>query len=259
MVGWDAPNQNLIRQAMLHAIDRQAIVEALFAGKDQVLDFPLAQVRPAFKAADAAVKKYPYDVRRAEQLLDQAGWRRGSDNIRVSAAGQRLSMPFRTTAGRKDMEQMQSAIADNLKAVGIETKIENFPDRVMNDEEHRNHWMGLSLDQHNIQVEDWPSRFHSKSLPTADNKWLGQDQSGWKNPRKDQIIDALDSTLDENERNNLVVEWMKLFADELPMLPIKFNAEVTSWRNSIKNVPVRLETGGENFRTWNVHLWEKTD
>jgi peptide/nickel transport system substrate-binding protein len=257
--GWDAPNQNLIRQAMLHAIDRQAIVEALFAGKEQALDFPLSPVRPAYKDAQSAVRVYAYDPSRAQQLLDQAGWRRGGDGVRVNDAGERFSVPFRTTAGRKDQEQVQAAIADNLKAVGIETKIENFPDRVMNDEDHRNHWPGLSLDQHSILVEDWLPRFGSRSLPTAANHWLGQNQSGWTNPRKDEIIDGLDSTLDENERNAMIVEWLTLFTQDLPFLPIKYNAEPTSYRSNIKNVPVRVETGGDNYRTWNVHLWDKTD
>jgi peptide/nickel transport system substrate-binding protein len=255
--GWEAKNQNLVRQAMLHAIDRQAIVEALFAGKEQALDFPLSPVRPAYKDALAAAKVYAYDPSRAEQLLDQAGWRRGADGIRVNDAGERFSVPFRTIAGRKDQEQVQAAIADNLKAVGIETKIENFPDRVFNDEDHRNHWPGLSLDQHSILVEDWLPRFGTKSLPTAANHWLGQNQSGWTNPRKDEIIGALDSTLDENQRNALIVEWISLFTQELPLLPIKYNSEPTSYRNIIKNVPVRVETGGDNYRTWNVHLWEK--
>ena len=259
MFGWEAPNQNSIRQAMLHAIDRQAIAEALFAGKEQPLDFPLSPVRPAYKAAQATVKAYPYDPTRAEQLLDQAGWRKGPDGVRVNDRGERFSVAFRTTAGRKDQEQVQAAIAANLKAVGIETRIENFPDRVFNDEDHRNHWPGLSLDQHSILVEDWQPRFHTKSLPTAENHWLGQNQSGWKNPRKDQIIEALDSTLDENDRNNLIVEWLALFGQELPLLPIKYNSEATSYRSTIKNVPVRVETGGDNYRTWNVHLWEKAD
>jgi peptide/nickel transport system substrate-binding protein len=255
--GWEAPNQNIIRQAMLHAIDRQAIVEALFASKEQTLDFPLSPVRPAFKDAQATVKSYPYDPNRAGQLLDQAGWRRGSDGIRVNDKGERFSVPFRTQAGRKDQEQVQAAIADNLKAVGMETSIENFPDRVFNDEDHRNHWPGLSLDQHSILVEDWLPRFGTKSIPTAANHWLGQNQAQWSNPRKDEIIDLLDSTLDESQRNQLQVEWLSLFAQELPLLPIKYNAEPTSYRNNIRNVPVRVETGGDNYRTWNVHLWDR--
>ena len=54
-----------------------------------------------------------------------------------------------------------------------------------------------------------------------------------------------------------MVEYLKLFTEDLPHLPLKFNAEVTSYRNNVRGVGIRIESGGENVRTWNAHLWEK--
>lgn len=42
-------------------------------------------------------------------------------------------------------------------------------------------------------------------------------------------------------------------------MPIKYNAEVTSYRANVKSVPIRIESGGENARIWNAHLWEKNE
>src|SRR5581483_4014264 len=77
--GWDAPNQNLVRQAMLYALDRQEIVDTLSHGKEEVIDFPLGRARPQYAAADAVVKKYPFDQRQAQRLLTEAGWTKGPD------------------------------------------------------------------------------------------------------------------------------------------------------------------------------------
>jgi hypothetical protein len=55
-----------------------------------------------------------------------------------------------------------------------------------------------------------------------------------------------------------MVEYLKLFADELPHLPLYLKTQVNSIRAGVKNLGVRNESGGENARTMNIHLWEKS-
>jgi peptide/nickel transport system substrate-binding protein len=203
-------------------------------------------------------RKYPYDPARAEQLLAEAGWKKGSDGVLVNQSGARFSVELRGTAGPKDQEQTIAAIASYLKAVGIETKLNLLPDRVDNDDEHRNRWPGLYLGQHSILVEDWNRRFGDRTIPSEQNKFTLDNVSQWVNPQKQQVLDALDDTLDPQRRDELQVQFLKLFTEELPHLPLKYASEVTAYRSTVKGVPVRYESGGENYRTWNVHLWEKT-
>ena len=254
--GWEAPNQNLVRQALGHAINRAEIAETIGQGKEPALDFPLSPGRPQYRAADAAVRKYPFDPRRAEQLLGQAGWRKGSDGVLANDRGERFSVEFRTST-RADQQQLQVSIADYLKQVGVESQLVNMPDRQASSVEFRNRWPGLYLASHNIQVEDWKDRYHSMFLPTETNNWLGNNVAGWRNPAKDRLLDELFDELQPQRQSQLTVEFLKLFTEELPHLPLKFNTEVTSFRSNIKNVGVRIESGGENARTWNIHLWEK--
>ena len=254
--GWDAPNQNVVRQAIYHAIDRKEIAETLSQGREPTLDFPLSPVRPQFRTADGAVKKYPFDPRRVEQLLGEAGWRKGSDGVMVNDRGERFSVEFRSTT-RADQEQLQAAIAGYLKQLGIETQINNLTDRQNSSVEFRNRWPGLYIASHNIQVEDWRDRFHTVNIPSDANNWVGNNVSQWRNPAKDRLVDQLFDELQPPRQQSLMVEYLKLFTEELPHLPMKYNAEVTSFRSNVQNVPVRVESGGENARTWNVHLWDK--
>jgi peptide/nickel transport system substrate-binding protein len=255
--GWEAPNQNLVRQALYHAMNRVEIAETIGRGKEPAMDFPLSPGRPQYRTADASVKKYPFDARRAEQLLTQAGWRRGADGVLVNDRGERFSIEFRA-ATRTDHQQLQASIADYFKQVGIDSQLINMPDRQANSIEFRNRWPGLALASHNIQVEDWKDRFHSVNIPTEANNWLGNNVAAWRNPTKDQLLDQLFDELQQQRQDQIMVEYLKLFADELPHLPLKFNTEVTSFRAGVKNVGVRNESGGENARTWNIHLWEKS-
>jgi peptide/nickel transport system substrate-binding protein len=254
--GWDAPNQNLVRQALYHAMNRAEIAETIGRGKEPSMDFPLSPGRPQYRTADSAVKKYPFDARRAEQLLAQAGWRKGADGILINDRGERFSVEFRA-ATRTDHQQLQASIGDYFKQVGVDTQLINMSDRQANTIEFRNRWPGLALASHNIQVEDWKDRFHSANIPTEANNWLGNNVAAWRNPTKDQLLDQLFDELQQPRQDQIMVEYLKLFADELPHLPLKFNTEVTSFRTGVKNVGVRNESGGENARTWNIHLWEK--
>jgi peptide/nickel transport system substrate-binding protein len=254
--GWDAPNQNLVRQAMYHAIDRKEVAETLSQGREPVLDFPLSPVRPQWRAVDGATRKYAFDPRRAEQLLGEAGWRKAPDGIMVNDRGDRFSVEFRSTT-RADQEQLQAAIAGYLKTVGIETQINNITERQASSVEFRNRWPGLHIASHNIQAEDWKDRFHTSSIPSEANNWVGNNVAQWRNPAKDRVVDQFFDELQPQRQEQLMVEYLKLFSEELPHLPLKYNAEVTSFRSIVKNVPVRVESGGENARTWNVHLWEK--
>ena len=256
--GWDAPNQNRIRQALLHAINRQEIVETIFHGKDEVAHIPMGRARPQYPAADAAARKYPYDARRAEQLLAEAGWRKGSDGILVSDTGERFSVQFRGS-GASDVEALMGAIAGHLRQAGVETQILNLPGRQAGSIDYRGRWPGLALGSHNTQVEDWDDRFHSRYIPTEANAWTPNNVSGWRNPTKDALIEGIYAELNPQRQSQLIVDYVRLFTEELPHLPIKYGTEATSYRSNVKNVPIRVETGGENARTWNIHLWDKAD
>jgi peptide/nickel transport system substrate-binding protein len=202
------------------------------------------------------VKKYPFDQRQAQQLLTEAGWNRAGDGILVNERGDRFSVELRSNS-RADVEALAAATAGFLRQVGVETQLRSLTTRQESLVENRNHWSGLAFGSHNIQVEDWHDRFHTKNTPIEANSWIALNVSGWRNPRKDALIEGIFDEIDATRQAQLIVEYCRLFTEELPHLPIKYATEVTSFRSNVKNVPIRIESGGENARTWNVHLWEK--
>ena len=252
--GWEAPNHNRIRQAMLHSINRQDLVDTLFHGKEQVIHFPLSPGRRQFQAADAVATKYAYDPRRAEQLFAEAGWRKGADGILVNERGERFSTQFRSSAGENEL---LAAVAAYLKEAGIETQQLVLSDTQDNSREYRNRWPGLYLGRFNLVVESWFDRFHLSRAPNEANDWRQFGVPLWPDPAKDRILEDLNNTIDPRQIDQLMVEFVRLYTRDLPHLPIKFNAEVTTYRNYVKNVPVRYESGGNGVRVWNIHLWEK--
>ena len=108
-------NDVRVRRALMHAIDRQRLVQAAIAGYATASASPIPPGLPM--SGDAVL---PLDAAAADRLLEAAGWRRGTEGIR-----QREGQPFRIellTVGSGDMAVEQLLQAD-LRARGIQLDI----------------------------------------------------------------------------------------------------------------------------------------
>ncbi|MBI3953254.1 MAG: hypothetical protein HY330_01950 [Chloroflexi bacterium] len=97
-----------VRQAVNYAIDRQAIVDRLLFGEAQTA---ASVVSPGMFGFHKDLKPYPYDPRKARQLLAEAGYANG------------FEVNFHNTVGQESTGQ---AIADYLKEVGIKVNIRMY-------------------------------------------------------------------------------------------------------------------------------------
>ncbi len=213
-----------VRRALLHAVDRQAISDRLFGGKQPVA---ISSVNPLdWTFTTDGVATYPFDPDRAGALLEEAGWTPGSDGIRTNAEGTRLSVSLMTTAGNRSRELVQQVLADYWKRVGVETVIRNEPARVFFGETvSKRRFPGLAMFAWLSAPENLPRTvLHSDSIPTADNNWGGQNYTGYQSAEMDRLIDAIEIELDRTERGQLWGELQRLYASDLPVLPLYFRA-----------------------------------
>ncbi len=246
-----------VRRALMHAIDRETMVQSIFRGEKLVSHFSLSRIRKSFKKAMAATTIYKYDPERAKQLLAEAGWKPGADGVRANEKGERLEFDFRCQAGRREHEQAQAVISDYWKKISVRTNIKNLPNRLLNSAENRNRWPGAYIGSHNVTVEEWAERFHTKNIPTAENKFAVENVSGWNDPRKDAILDDLNSIITPERSETLQLEFVKLFTEFLPVHPLYFGPEVLVAKRGLTGITPRQETGGQNSSTWNMHKWDK--
>jgi len=111
-----------VRQAISHAIDRQAIVSSIFLGHAAATYGP---VMTRWKWYNPAVEQYnQFNTSLAESLLDDAGWKMGSNGVRTKN-GQPLAF---TTYNLTDQTQNQVllAISQMLAKVGVQMNVESL-------------------------------------------------------------------------------------------------------------------------------------
>ncbi|MDR7518494.1 MAG: peptide ABC transporter substrate-binding protein [Armatimonadota bacterium] len=241
-----------VRWAIAHAIDRETIVRTLFQGKQPVAH---AWLPPRHPGSNPNVKKYAYDPARARALLAEAGFTMGPDGILRDPRGRRFEMTFMTTAGNAPREQTQQIIKEQLKAVGIEIRIDNRPASVFfgtivprRQFPHLAEWATL------YTPEVMPfTEFHSSQIPSAANNWEGSNRRGWRHAEVDRLAEQIGQELDEAKRVEMMRRLQDIFVEELPGLPMYFRLHLTTSVKALKNVkPTGL---GSFYINWNSHEW----
>ncbi|WP_239581727.1 ABC transporter substrate-binding protein [Gordonia rubripertincta] len=104
------------RLAMNLGVDRDALVDSVLLGKGEPASTPIAKVYGAAFDADA---QFAYDRSRAVSTLDAAGWRTGSDGVRVRN-GVRASFPLLYNAEDTLRRDLAVAFAASMKRIGVE-------------------------------------------------------------------------------------------------------------------------------------------
>src|SRR5262249_33513857 len=113
-------------QAIAMGIDKQAIAGKVLQGKVPVADTFVPTASWAFNPNST---KWSYDVQKARQTLEDAGWKVGG-GVREKG-GQRLSFECVTYAGDVLGGQVQQVIQAQLREIGVELRIQNSPPNVV--------------------------------------------------------------------------------------------------------------------------------
>lgn len=216
-----------VRQAMIHAVNREELTKALFEGRQKVALHDIAPVDAWFTDDPKIIKTYPYSRRTAGKLLDEAGWKMGKDGYRYKD-GKKLSLQFMTTAGNKTREMVQTMLQGQWKSVGIETNIKNEPARVFFSEStKKRNYGGLAMYAWISSPERSPrSIYHSSAIPSEKNSWSGQNQMGWVNPKVDKLVDQLESEFNAKKRKQIAYALLKEYTTDAPVLPLYYRSEI---------------------------------
>jgi peptide/nickel transport system substrate-binding protein len=242
-----------VRQALQFGINKQQIVDKVLFGKTSVAssEYPVGWAAPNLPPS-------PYDVEKAKQLLDQAGWTVGSDGIREKD-GKKLHLTIATTSGNKLREDVEQLIQAGWKAIGVDLEIKNATAAVLVGE-----WADNGLVQRgNFDIAYYgftpgldPSgtltpHFHSRFVPQESNEGEGDNGMRYRDAQVDQWLDEADKSFDEARRKELYGNVMRKVADDVPMIML-YN------RANIEAVNQRVQGPRSNpFRwlTWNINDW----
>jgi len=240
-----------VRQALTYAINREGIVQALFAGRQKVAH---SWLPPRHYGYNPNVRKYPYDPERAKKLLEEAGWTPGPKGVRGNAAGLEMRLVLMTTSGNKVREKIQQIIRADWRAVGVEVTIRNQPAKAYFGETVRyRKFPHLAMYAWLFNpATDGEAYWTKGNIPSKKNNWQGQNNPGFVNDEIDRIDRLIPTVIDKKERTRLFHKEQEIWTEELPALPLYFRVDVTATRPGFRNWK---PTGTDTPITWNAESW----
>lgn len=230
-----------VRQAIAYAIDKPALIAALWRGEAQVANTLLPRGHWA-AANDTELPQYPHDVRRAEALLDAAGLNPDKNGIRL-----RLTLKTSTDETTRLVAQ---AIQQELRAAGIELSVRSAEFGTFYSDVTRGafqmymlRWIGSNEDPAFLGYA-----FASSSFPPK-----GGNRGRYSNARVDSLLAQANAETDEAARRREYVEVQQILACDLPSIPLWYpNNELV---HSTRVAGVKLDPGGtfDFLRTAELH------
>lgn len=224
-----------VRQAFAYSLDRDAIVEALFGGIDvneasNALDPPIM----APYTNEDAFGDYTLDLDQVDSLMTGDGWEKNGDGI-WEKDGQPAAIEFITTAGNARRERTQEIVQEQAGEAGFQITVNNqeagtfFGETLPNGD----YQMGLyaqvltSLDPSNCNL------FCSKNIPSAENDFSGQNWTRTEIEGLDELLETVESDLDEEARQAAGAEAQDLLAENVASLPVDPLPNILLWSDTI--------------------------
>jgi peptide/nickel transport system substrate-binding protein len=230
-----------VRQAIAHAIDRDFVVKTIFLGYAAASTGIVPRNAPEFYTAD--VPAYPFDVAKANALLDEAGYKK-------DAGGTRFSLNLLPAPYFSETRQFGDYLRQALAAVGIDAQIVNNDSAAHQKAVYTDHAFDLAVAPPVFRGDPAISTTILVKSGTPDGVPFSN-QGGYANPALDALIDKANETVDVAARTALFKQFQKLVGEDLPLINVAEWGFITVARSSVKNV--------SNNPRWAVSNWADTD
>lgn len=223
-----------VREAISYAINREKLYKVGEYGYEPpasptglVLPNNQAWLAPNLPQKDLA---FQYDPQKSIQILQQAGFKKNSQGIFVSPAGQPLSFTLNVVAGWTDWDTDCSLIAQELGKVGIQIHV--------NQEQFGAYYSAFTNGTYQLGIswtDPGPTPYYLYSALLSSNS--SANWEGWNNTQTNNALQAYQSAETINQQKQDIYPLEKIMATDLPSIPL---VEGATW----------YEYNTKNFTGW---------
>jgi peptide/nickel transport system substrate-binding protein len=222
-----------VRKALTYACDRFQICKKIFLGRYTPMSAPLY---PASEEADPTLEPYPFDLEKAKQLLDEAGWKLNPDTgLRERVINGEVT-PFEFTfyypSGSTEMQNAADHYKNDLLKIGIRMTPFSVQwaqfQKDLNDRKYKAFsllWMLSGWDHDFVQI------WHSRGIedPKSSN------YIEFSNPELDRLADELRTEMDPQKRIDYVRRIGRILYEEQPYTFFAWRKDFRSYWTYVKN------------------------
>jgi peptide/nickel transport system substrate-binding protein len=220
-----------VRQALALLVDRGSVQKYIYGRTGQATaNYINGPAR--FVAKDTS---WEFNVAKATDLLDKAGWKPGPDGIRAKD-GKQLKYVFQTSINQP-RQKTQEIIKHACQQAGIDIDIKAvvasvyFSSDVANPDTYTKFYADLQMYTTGPGRPDpgrWMESFLSTEVSSKANKWQGRNITRWRNADYDRIFHAAASELDPVKRADMMIQLNDMVVKNVVVIPLLFRMGVTA-------------------------------
>ena len=239
-----------VRQAIALSVDRRAIAEQLYGASGGAATSNFLNAPKRFQSPNT---RWEFDLQKASRLLDEAGWRRGPDGVRVKD-GRRLNLLYQTSVNAV-RQKTQAIVKSALEKIGVQVELKSvnaavfFSSDPANPDTFPHFYTDLQMYNTTMGAPDpqfFIEQFASWQVAQKANNWSGRNVTRWSNAKFDELWKQAQSEIDPVKRAALFIQMNDLIVSEHVIIPL-------IWPNGRAAVSHKLQ--GTELTGWDSNLW----
>ncbi|PJI10392.1 ABC transporter substrate-binding protein [Clostridium sp. CT7] len=226
-----------VRQALTYGLDREDLIKTTFGKYGQVCNEPQSTASWNY---NSDVNKYKFDTKKANELFDEAGWKKGADGIR-SKDGKKFEFHYLASTDNPVNEVLIPIMKENYKKLGIQVIVDS---------------MEFETIQNKIKNGDYDMSFVCGSLGANPDQSTvfktngAQNYSGYSNKKLDKEMDnALEDEKFDSRKKDYQNVW-KTVNDDLPQIFIYQRNDMWAISSRVSGIDITP------YKDFTASLWK---
>ncbi len=237
-----------VREAISYLVDRDSIAKNLYPVAKPTCNVLLG-IPPALQSKTS---KCSFDMAKANQLLDDAGWKKGGDGIRAKN-GVQMKITFSSSVNSV-REKEEQVLKQAFTAAGISMEIKNAdagvffgqpdnPDAASRFEKDMEMFTNGPTDP---DAQSYLAGWTTTQITQKNNGWKGNNYSRWSNADYDKLYDQLTKELNPEKRAQIEVQLNDLVVNNFVHIPMVDRYSSNGHAKELVNT---------NYTPWDSALW----
>lgn len=215
-----------VRQALLYALDRKSIVQAVYGEYAEVLNLP--QTKTSWVYDDEGCNTYDYDIEKAAQLLKEAGWEKNGDKLEKN--GTQMKLIFSAVSDNAVTDAMIPVMIDAYRTLGIDFQAEYVDWPTLQKKSQTGNYDMLFMAWGLTASPDISVAYASKENGGAQN------HLGYSNAKLDKLFKQVRL---KSQEDNIKADFKKIYKiwnEDLPVFPIYQRSDLICYNTRVKNI-----------------------
>jgi len=242
-----------VRRALGLLIDRKSVEDHIY-GRTGIATGNFVNNPKRFVSTNT---KWEFNIDKANQILEEAGWKKGPDGIRAKD-GKKLKFVYQTSINTP-RQKNQAIVKQAAQKAGIDMELKSvtasvfFSSDVANPDTYPHFYCDIQMYTTTMsQPDPWIflNQFVSWEVATKENKWQGRNITRWVNKEADEAYKAAEGELDPVKRAALLIKVNDLACNDHAVIPVVYRPRVSASNTRLKNQVSGWDSDLANLSDW---------